>query len=178
MEKSLFKKELSEVSKSELLAYTISKIKPYEWVKIKSFNEDDIYKRPASFWFRFHKASASDYFKLRDCIKSFNGNLTWVIYEAPLSSKKNLGIEPLTLYRVKQRIRDEEKPFNKNIYRDLLGDSDYQALCENAVNDITDLCAFISQTFNLKDIKPYEPILDNPLKESVWEVKNHSQGQM
>lgn len=54
MEKSIWKKEQYEVRNEELLAYTLAKIAPFEWVTITMYISDSIYTHPPIFcWSKY-----------------------------------------------------------------------------------------------------------------------------
>lgn len=151
--KSIYFMENGEVSYPELMAYTISKLGSFEWQRTSMYNPDNIYDRPAGFYFRFHNKNEV-YTRLEDCINAFKGILQWCINVSNNTRHKNYIIEPIKVYRAKL---SDEYAVNYNL-KGILGES-YETLCEQAIADIPSLCKHIEMWFELENKRPMLPTL-------------------
>lgn len=150
---SLWKMQQSEVSNDELLAYTIGKIKPIEWVKITMYLLNSLSTHPPVFAWRFSDRDEETYAKVKKCINAFEGNLKWIMYkgsELSNQARRNYGIEPMMFYEINKR------EGYGNLVR-VLG-SRYNEVCLKAIEDVPLLCKHIEQAFGLSNSKPYLPI--------------------
>lgn len=153
MEKSLWKKEQSEVGNDNLLAYTIGRIKPIEWVKLTMYLLHSLSTHPPVFAWRFSDGDVGTYAKVKECINTFEGNIKWKMYKASeLSSeaRKNYCIEPMRFFEIHKK-----EGFGK--LEEILG-TRYIEVCNKAIEDVPLLCNHIEQTFGLLNAKPYLPI--------------------
>ncbi|MBY0217847.1 hypothetical protein [Paenibacillus illinoisensis] len=146
--------EKKDVEPSNLVAYSLSKLSTYEWVRYNMYAEEDIYNRVPGFYFRFHNPGEL-YNKLSECIDAFHGDLKWKLFHGFETRNKNYSIEPYEVYQA--RLTDEFKE-NYNL-KGILG-SKYNELCEKGIKDIPFLSEHIEDWFNLKNKKPILPELD------------------
>ncbi|TKH39767.1 hypothetical protein C1I59_02785 [Paenibacillus polymyxa] len=149
--KSFYFKHSSEIRKNEKLAYTISKLGSFEWVRTVMFFEDDIYKLPPGFFFRFSNGDEI-YNQLKECIRSFDGKLSWIMYMSKDTKHKNYIIEPTEVYMAKSTDEFHEHYNVKEILKDR-----YRYICETAIQDIEPFCKHIETWFNLEDARPVLP---------------------
>ncbi len=142
MENPLLLKEQNEVKLNELFAYTLAKIKPFVQARIQSHFEDKIFNYPPIFVWRYAKNSEDIYEKLQKCISSYKGKMEWIMYKCT----KNYCIEPVFIYNLRQKMYGEELErflkinYEKNVF--------------DAIEDITPLCQFIEEKFEIAGKKP------------------------
>jgi hypothetical protein len=135
--------ENKKIPQSELLAYTIEKIKSIEWARRTMYVENDIYKIPIQLVFRFSKDEKEDkYVELKKCIELFNGNIEWILYK-DFYSRKNYVIEPIEFYKIKKIYYENEQTA---CIEDVM--KEYKVICDKAVKDIPLLCQHIEIYFN------------------------------
>ena len=154
MEKSIWKKEQYEVRNEELLAYTLAKIAPFEWVTITMYISDSIYTHPPIFCWRFSCEDEKIYARLKECIIKFEGNHKWEMYKGSDiggHTKKNYTIEPRIFYEI-----HKNHGFGK--LAEVLG-SKYSEVCFKAIKDVPILCNHIEQFFCISHSKPLLPVL-------------------
>lgn len=150
---SLWKKTQSEVSREELLAYTIGKIQPFEWVKSNMYSIDCLQTYPPIFYWRFHNGDEKIYMQIQQCVSEYRGNHQWVMYKGSdigSPSKKNYTIEPMAFYEI-----HKTQGFVK--LSEVMG-SGYEEVCLKAIEDIPSLCKHIEDYFKISQQKPYLPI--------------------
>ena len=154
MEANLWKKNQSEVSTDELLAYTLAKLRPFEWVKITMYVKNDLDMHPPIFCWRFNGQNDEIYKELRECINKYEGSLKWVLYKGSDiggHTKTNYTIEPIIFYEI-------HKTQGFGNLKEALGDQ-YEETCLTAIEDIPMLCKHIESYFNITQMKPYSPVL-------------------
>ncbi|WP_310551902.1 hypothetical protein [Paenibacillus glufosinatiresistens] len=152
-EKSIYFMANGEVEGSKLMAYTISKLGSFEWNRTSMYDPQNIYDRPAGFYFRFHN-NYEIYSQLDSCIRAFKGKLEWCINRSNYTRHKNYIIEPVEVYKAK-----ESKEFKNNNNLKVALHDNYKILCEQAIEDIPFLCKHIEDWFNLKSKQPNLPTL-------------------
>ena len=154
MENIFWEKEKFEISNDELIAYTLSKIKPFAWVRRKMYDMEDIFRVPPVFCWRFSGEDENVYRQLRDCLEIFKGNVKWIIYkgESQFSqSSRNYTIEPLIIYDLRKTIAEDKLP--KAL------EAQYQEEILKSVADIKPLCRLIEEKFRLENVRPHLPII-------------------
>lgn len=149
--KSFYFKELSEINRTEKMAYTISKLGAFEWVRFNMYFEDNIYILPPGFYFRFENGTEL-YNKLEECIRAFDGKLNWIMYLSTDTKHKNYIIEPIEVYLAKSTDGFSEHYDVRAVLKDR-----YNYICETGIEDIDPLCKHIEDWFNLKDARPILP---------------------
>ena len=133
------------------MAYTISKLGIFDWVRFDMYFEDDIYKTTPGFYFRFSNGGDL-YSKLQDCIKEYEGKLNWTMYMSKDTRNQNYIIEPNEVYAAKSTNEFYEHYDVRRILKER-----YSYICEAAIEDIEPLCRHIENWFNLMDAKPKLP---------------------
>ncbi|MBH5318326.1 hypothetical protein I6N90_10950 [Paenibacillus sp. GSMTC-2017] len=149
--KSTYLMENGEVENPELMAYTISKLGSFEWNRTTMYNPNNIYDRPAGFYFRFHDKNEV-YSQLETCINSFLGKLQWCINASNNTRHKNYIVEPMIVYEAKL---SDEYSMSYNL-ESILGCS-YVTVCEQAIEDNPLLCKHIEEWFDVRSKRPYFP---------------------
>jgi hypothetical protein len=147
MDQNFWEKDNIEIPINELMAFTISKIALCDQIRLQMFHMDNIYYDSPIFVWRFNaKVKGLDnlYLKLGECIKSFNGNLNWIMYRGtrldgrPL---KNYAIEPIFIYEIRKS--------HDRLNTGKILEKGYKELIFKAVEDIEPLCKHIEKSFNL-----------------------------
>ena len=151
---NIYTMDKKDVDSSNLVAYSLSKLSTYEWVRYNMYAEEDIYNRVPGFHFRFHNAGDL-YNELTDCIDAFQGELQWKLYLGLETRNQNYSLEPLEAYQA--RLTDEYKK-NHNL-KEILGEK-YNEICEKAISDIPSLSDHVENWFNLENRKPILPDRD------------------
>ncbi|WP_019419331.1 hypothetical protein [Paenibacillus sp. OSY-SE] len=151
--KSFYLKDSSDIDKTEKMAYTISKLGSFEWVRTTMYFEDDIYKSPPGFFFRFSDGGEV-YKQLEECIRSFKGSLNWSIYVSRDTKHKNYIIEPTEVYEAKSTDEFHEHYSVRKILKER-----YTDICEKAIEDIGPLCIHIENWFHIENASPVLPKL-------------------
>lgn len=153
MGKSLWIKEKHEVQLEELLAFTLAKIQPFEWVRITMFVKDNLFHHPPVFCWRFANGDAKLYEQISRCVSSFVGGMEWVMYKGDGidQSGRNYTIEPKLFNEQRLAVGNEKLP---EVLKDM-----YLQECLKAVSDIEPLCVYIEECFNIVDVKPHLPVL-------------------
>lgn len=154
METSLWKKEQFEVCNEELLAYTLAKIRPFEWVRITMYVRENLFTHPPIFCWRYHDADEEVYARLKVCIEEFNGNVKWIMYKGDGSngqSKRNYTIKPVIFCGI--YTKEDLKYLIQKLGKQ------YNEICFKAIDDIQFLCNHIDITFGTSNLKPHLPVL-------------------
>ncbi|WP_435924028.1 hypothetical protein [Paenibacillus sp. DYY-L-2] len=149
--KSFYFKDSSEINRDQRMAYTISKLGTFDWVRFNMYSEDDIYKTTPGFYFRFSNGG-NLYNKLKECIKEYEGKLSWSMYMSRDTKHQNYIIEPSEVCVAKSTKEYYEYYDVRRILKERYG-----YICETAIEDIEPLCNHIETWFNLKDAKPKLP---------------------
>ncbi|MBH5320947.1 hypothetical protein I6N90_24485 [Paenibacillus sp. GSMTC-2017] len=149
--KSIYLMENDEAEIPELMAYTISKLGSFEWYRTTMYDPNNIYDRPAGFYFRFHNKNEL-YLQLETCINSFLGKLQWCINVSNNTRHMNYIIEPKLVYEAKLC---DEYVISYNL-KSILG-YNYNTVCEQAIEDIPLLCKHIEEWFDIMSKRPYLP---------------------
>ncbi|MDQ0087500.1 hypothetical protein J2T12_000894 [Paenibacillus anaericanus] len=149
--KSFYFKDSSEINRTEKMAYTISKLGSFEWVRFSMYFEDNIYESPPGFFFRFANGGEL-YGKLEECIRAFDGKLNWSMYVSNNTRHKNYIIEPTEVCMAKTT----EKFYEHYNVGEVLKER-YNYICETAIEDIEPLCKHIENWFHLENERPVLP---------------------
>jgi len=147
MEKSFWNKEKHEIPINQLLAYIMAKIKPFEWVRIDMFHEENLFLYPPVFGWRYHNCDGKIYAEIFECIHSFKGNVEWTMYKVT----RNYVIEPNQFHII--RLAEG----NQNLERVLR--EGYKDFIEKAIEDVPMLCGYIEDRFDLSNKKPLIPAI-------------------
>ena len=153
MLKAYWEKESYETEDNELMAQTLSKIKPFEWVRIEMYSLDNIFHDFPTFFWRFYNTEEKIYKELEKCIGVFRGNLEWIMYKGFASDKtkgRNYTIEPKFVYELKKdRIYSEDISIKDKYLQKQIA----------AIQDIRPLCEHIEKWFGLQDKKSNLPVI-------------------
>lgn len=154
MDKVLWEKEASEVGRDELLAYTLAKISPFEWVRITMFDKDCVGIDPPVFVWRYESADESLYGTIKECIESYQGNVQWVMNKGdgtkPYNSTRNYSIEPALFQQLRETVGND-------ILAEVI-EQNYKEDYRKAIDDIENLCRHIEDKFNLFTVRPKFPV--------------------
>lgn len=157
MNRSVMIKFKKEVEDNELMAYVLSKIASFAWVRIDMYSKENIYERPPMFCWRFTKStSESIYEKIDNCISCFVGNVEWQMSKGSGKdgeSKRNYTIEP-------RFIRDVYKQHGFKKMPEIL-EAEYKQEMQKAVEDVVSLAKYIEREFGLEDAKPIPVTIEN-----------------
>lgn len=144
-----------EIPLTNLISFTLSKLRTYAWVRYNMFAREDIYHNAPGLHFRFH-SPGDIYDQLAECIASFqNGELQWKLYLGFMSRNKNYSLEPYEVFLA--RSTDEFK--EQYDLKQILGER-YNPICELGIKDIPALNDHIEKWFNLEDKGPILPDQD------------------
>ncbi|HOP94073.1 MAG TPA: hypothetical protein PLP24_11975 [Acetivibrio thermocellus] len=147
MERNFLNMERHEIPINQLLAYDMGKIKPFEWVKINMFDEENPFLYPPAFTWRYHDCEVKIYAEIFECIHSFKGNVEWTMYKVT----RNYVIEPSQFHIIRLTEGSHNlKSILKEKYKDFIG---------KAIEDVPMLCAYIEDKFDLSNKKPLPPII-------------------
>jgi len=139
-----------DVKDSDFMAYVMSKMASFAWVRINMFFKDNIYECPPIFCWRYNKKTDDDiYRKISICVSNFQGRLKWAMYKSDgLHGKlgRNYIIEP-------EFIREIEKQHGIKKMPEILK-SEYKEELQKAVEDVVPLAKFIEKEFGVENSDP------------------------
>lgn len=150
MRDSLMIKSKKEVEDNELMAYVMSKISSFAWVRVSMFSEENIYEKPPIFCWRYTKNTDEEvYHRINECVSKFEGNIEWQMNKGSglfSDSGRNYGIQPKFVRDVYRKYGFERMP--------KILESDYKQELQKALRDVPLLAAHIEREFGLKDTHP------------------------
>lgn len=131
------------MSNATLIAEYLKKHYPIEQMRYTMYVEEDVYYRIPALVFRFSQnADKNLYFELKNCVESFQGSLSWTVFESFWGKNiKNYLLAPLEVCEMEKAL------FEKGVTmaeKDFFPQANYKVLCEKGIGDIPNLYEHLS----------------------------------
>ena len=114
---------------------TIEKYFKIEWMRLNMYYAEDKYACFPMLVFRFDlKESELRIKKLQSCVNAFKGINKWSLFISPLSNKNNY----ILSLKILEDIQNEYSTLEREKYNliEILGETEYKRLCDEAILDI------------------------------------------
>ncbi|MCL1981503.1 MAG: hypothetical protein FWG53_00220 [Clostridiales bacterium] len=142
-----------EVQEDEFMAYVMSKVSSFAWVRYSMFSEDCIYDYPPIFCWRYiKKTDEGVYQRINACVSNFSGHVNWTMFKGSGKdgeSRRNYTIEP-------EFIREIDKKHGLRKRPEIL-ESDYKEEVQKAMEDVVALAKHIEKEMGVVDSDPILP---------------------
>ena len=116
---------------------------PVEWIRYNMYIKDDIYRNIPMLVFRIQDSCSSNLIdKLKECIDSFKGNLSWKLFKDPLSKRGNYLITISEIEALHKECYSGKTEYNQV---EFLGIERYKKCCDDAIQDIPNLAKHIEK---------------------------------
>ena len=118
---------------------------PTKQVRYNMYKTEDIYSEIPQLIFRFDDDESPYYNAFSEALKTFNGNLKWVIYKGFYGRKvHNYSLVPQEVYDMQKFMYENELMMSPKEY---FPEPVYRELCEKAISDIPLLLEHLKANF-------------------------------
>ena len=142
-----------EIEDRYYMAYVMSKIASFSWVRYDMFLKDNIYECPPIFCWRYARdIDEKVYQKISGCVSSFQGQVKWVMNKSTVmdgSPGRNYMIEPEFIREIYQKNGINKLP-------EIL-EANYKEELQKAIEDVVPLAKHIEIEMGVVDANPIPP---------------------
>lgn len=137
--------KMEEKEKEKIIANYLSENFPIKQMRFNMYDSDDLYFKIPQLVFRFDNDESPYYDAFSEALKTFNGNLKWVIFKDFYGKRvHNYGLVPEELYKMEKLMFENELLMSPKEY---FPEPVYRELCEKAVSDIPLLLEHLKANF-------------------------------
>lgn len=135
--------DIIKVELSKKLGDLISNQFGIDWMKVSMISSEQEFEHFPALYLRFNKNDDKDAMSLNAMLSDFKGKFKWALEKYPLSRKDLYSITIEEFHNYNRHLAED-----KNIYTSpsvFFGMEKYKMLCDEMMNDIEPLCAWIEE---------------------------------